>query len=71
SHKDGSKGEPSAREPSTMVGSYRIIVMSSVIIFRREENGTRWTVGAADLVTMGKRQSRLPFPFIQLRNLCA
>nr|GEY59469.1 reverse transcriptase domain-containing protein [Tanacetum cinerariifolium] len=36
SHKDGSKEEPSAREQSTMVGSYRIIVMSSVIIFRRE-----------------------------------
>nr|GEY00013.1 putative reverse transcriptase domain-containing protein [Tanacetum cinerariifolium] len=37
SHKDGSKGEPSARELSTMVGSYRIIVMSSVIIFRRKK----------------------------------
>nr|GEY91382.1 hypothetical protein [Tanacetum cinerariifolium] len=36
SHKDGSKGEPSVREPSTMVGTYRIIVMSSGIIFRRE-----------------------------------
>nr|GEV50196.1 alpha/beta hydrolases superfamily protein [Tanacetum cinerariifolium] len=41
SHKDGSKGEPSARELSKMIGFYRIIVMSSVInFFCKELNDT-------------------------------
>ncbi|GJT64494.1 hypothetical protein Tco_1015974 [Tanacetum coccineum] len=61
SQTDGSKGEPSVRDLSTMVGSYWIIVMSSVIIFLEES----LCFTRSSLIVDGQRRIAI------VENLCA